>query len=69
MARMLVGDKEIPVAEEVDEIFTRISNAHQGVQRASIRVTPPGWIILHASDLGGDLYVQASRIGYIRKDA
>ncbi len=68
MARVLLGDKETQVAERVEDILNRIANSAAGIRSGSILVAPPGWIILTTPDTGGQLYVQAACIGYVRED-
>jgi hypothetical protein len=69
MARVLLGDKEIWVAEEVEEVMTRIVNSKDGIRRGGGSIlSPPGWVILTASDSGELIYAQAARIGYICED-
>jgi hypothetical protein len=66
MTRMLVGDKELEVEEDLDLVWTRINNSRDGVTQGGVRITAPGWIIVTAPALEGPVYVQASNIGYVR---
>jgi hypothetical protein len=68
MARMLLGDTEIEVSEDVEETLNRIVNARDGLRRGSgAIVAPPGWVILTAADMS-EIYVQVARIGYVREE-
>jgi hypothetical protein len=68
MARILLDEGEIDVAENVEETLSRIVNARDGLRRGNGSiVAPSGWVILTAAD-GGDIYVQVARIGYVRED-
>jgi hypothetical protein len=70
MARVLVGETEASVSEELDEVLARVVASKDGIRTSSGKITaPPGWLILTASDTGDPLYVQTAHIGYIREDA
>ena len=51
MTRMLVGDKELEVEEDLDLVWTRINNSRDGVTQGGVRITAPGWIIVTAPRL------------------
>jgi hypothetical protein len=68
MARILLGETEIEVREDVEETLKRIVDARDGLRRGSgAIVAPPGWVILTAADTS-EIYVQVARIGYVRED-
>jgi hypothetical protein len=68
MARILLDETEIEVAEEVEEILNRIVNSRDGLRRGSgAIVAPPGWVILTTPDTG-ELYIQVAHIAYVRED-
>ncbi|MGD1057387.1 MAG: hypothetical protein ABR992_08235 [Solirubrobacteraceae bacterium] len=68
MARILLDEAEIDVAEDVEETLKRIVDARDGLRRGNgAIVAPPGWVILTATD-GSDIYVQVARIAYVRED-
>jgi hypothetical protein len=68
MARILLGETEIEVSEDVEETLNRIVNARDGLRRGSgAIVAPPGWVILTAAD-SSEIYVQVARIAYVRED-
>lgn len=55
--------------QEVEEILTRIVHSKDGIRRADgVIVSPPGWVMLTASDTDEVAYVQTSRIGWVRED-
>ncbi len=67
MTRILVGDKELEVAEPLEDVLGRISRAlEQGPTERGIRVLPSGWIIVHSTQMDSDLYVQTAQIGYVQ---
>jgi hypothetical protein len=68
MARILLGEGEINVAEDVEDTLNRIVNARDGLRRGNGAImAPSGWVILTADD-GSDIYVQVARIAYVRAD-
>jgi hypothetical protein len=68
MARILLGETEIEVVEDVEEALSRIVNARDGLRRSNgAIVAPPGWVTLTAADTS-EIYVQVARIGYVRED-
>lgn len=68
MARILLGETEIEVSEDVEETLNRIVNARDGLRRGSgAIVAPPGWVILTAPD-SSEIYVQVARVAYVRED-
>jgi hypothetical protein len=68
MARILLDEIEIEVAEDVEETLGRIVNARDGLRRGDGAIlAPPGWVILTAADTS-EIYVQVARIGYVRED-
>jgi hypothetical protein len=69
MARILLDETEIDVIEEVEEILSRIVNSRDGLRRGSgAIVAPPGWVTLTASPTGEQIYIQVSRIAFVRED-
>jgi hypothetical protein len=69
MARILLGESEIDVSEDAEDILNRIVNSRDGVRRGSgAIVAPPGWVIVTASDTGDPIYVQVARIACVRED-
>jgi hypothetical protein len=68
MARILVGEREIGVAEDLEEVMSRVVNARDGIRRGSGLVAPPGWLALTTSDTDEEIVLQAARIGYILAD-
>jgi hypothetical protein len=68
MARILLDETEIDVAEDVEDILNKIVNSRDGLRRGSgAIVAPPGWVIVTASGSGDEIYVQVARIGYVRE--
>lgn len=68
MARILLGEAEINVAEDVEDTLNRIVNARDGLRRGNGAImAPAGWVILTADD-GSDIYVQVTRIACVRED-
>ena len=69
MGRILVDSKELDVSEDVDGILAHIVGSKDGVRLGSgVVVAPAGWVVLTAPETGEPIYVQVSRIGYVRKD-
>jgi hypothetical protein len=69
MARIQLGESELEVAEEVEEILTAIVSAKDGLRHSSGAIlAPPGWIRLTESGLGETLYIQVSRVSFVRAD-
>jgi hypothetical protein len=69
MARIQLGESDIEVAEEVEEILRAIVSAKDGLRHSSGKIlAPPGWIRLTESGLGETIYIQVSRIGFVRAD-
>jgi hypothetical protein len=69
MARILLDESEIEVAEDVEEILTAIVNARDGLRRGSGAIlAPPGWVRLTQPGLGETIYIQVSHVGYVRED-
>ena len=69
MARILLDETEIEVAEDVEDILNKIVNSRDGLRRGSgAIVAPPGWVIVTAVGSGDEIYLQVARIGYVRED-
>ncbi len=69
MAKVRVQAAELHVQETLEDVMTRVANADEGVNRAGVRVTAPGWITLtDATAPNRELYVQAAQIGYVHED-
>jgi hypothetical protein len=69
MARILLGDSELEVDESFEEVCARIFNADiQPPMLGERRLLPKGWLILRATELQDEVYVQRSAIAYVRKD-
>jgi hypothetical protein len=69
MARILLDETEIEVAENVEDILNKIVNSRDGLRRGSgAIVAPPGWVIVTAAGSGDEIYLQVARIGYVRED-
>lgn len=69
MARILLDESEIEVAEDVEEILIAIVNARDGLRRGSGAIlAPPGWVRLTQPGLGETIYIQVSHVGYVRED-
>jgi hypothetical protein len=69
MGRILLDDIEVDVAEDAEEILTRIVNSRDGLRLGSgTIVAPPGWVLLTAADTQSPIYVQVARVGYVRED-
>jgi len=69
MARILLDETEIEVAEEVDEVLGKIVNAKDGLRRGNgAIIAPPGWLLVSAAGTGEEIYLQVARIGYVRED-
>ncbi len=68
MARILLDETEIDVAEDVEEILARIVDSRDGLRHGSgAIVAPPGWVSLTQIGLGDPIFVQVSRIGCVRE--
>jgi hypothetical protein len=69
MARILLDETEIEVAEEADEVLGKIVNAKDGLRRGNgAIIAPPGWLLLTAAGTGEEIYLQVARIAYVRED-
>jgi len=69
VARILLDETEIEVAEDVEDVLNRIVNSKDGLRRGSGAIlAPPGWLIVTASGTGDEIYVQVARIGCVRED-
>jgi hypothetical protein len=67
MTVMLVGDSEVEVSEDVDAVLMAIQAAKDGVRSANGKiVVPPGWLVLTDSDSGETIFIQISRVAYLR---
>ncbi len=67
MTVMLVGDSEVDVSEEVDAVLMAMQAAKDGVRSANGKIiVPPGWLVLTDSDSDEPIYIQISRVGYVR---
>jgi len=68
MTRILLGDRELEVAEDFENVLQRISHAAtNGPQVGGQRVLPAGWMIVRAVEFDDDVYVQTSTVSYVRK--
>jgi hypothetical protein len=68
MARILLGDKELEVAEDFENVLQRIAHAEaNGPQIGGRRVLPAGWMILRAIEFDEDVFVQTSTVSFVRK--
>jgi hypothetical protein len=69
MARIVLDETEIEVAEDVEDILNRIVNSRDGLRRGSgAIVAPPGWVVATALGGGEEIYLQVARIAYVRED-
>jgi hypothetical protein len=69
MASILFDQAALSVSEDVDEVLTRVVNSRDGLRRGNGSIlAPAGWIVLSESDTGEPIYVQVSRVGYVRAD-
>ena len=67
MARILLDDLEIEVAEETGEVLTRIVNARDGLRLGSgAIIAPAGWVSLTDPVSEEPLYVQVAHISCVR---
>jgi hypothetical protein len=64
MARILLDETELEVAEEVEDILNKIVNSRDGLRRGS----GAGWVIVTAAGSGDEIYLQVARIAYVRED-
>jgi hypothetical protein len=68
MASILFDQAPITVSEDVDEVLGRVVNSRDGLRRGNGAIlAPAGWIVLTEADTGEPLYVQVSRVGYVRE--
>lgn len=68
MASILFDQAPITVAEDVDEVLSRVVNSRDGLRHGNGTIlAPAGWILLTEADTGEPLYVQVSRVGYVRE--
>ena len=67
MARVLLDDPEMEVAEDTDEILARMVNARDGLRigNGSI-IAPSGWVSVTDPITDEPIYVQVSRVGFVR---
>jgi hypothetical protein len=69
MARILLDETEIEVAEEVQDVLGKIVNARDGLRHGNGKIiAPAGWVILTAAGTGEEIYLQVARIAYVRED-
>jgi hypothetical protein len=69
MARIVLDETDIEVAEDVEDILNRIVNSRDGLRRGSgAIVAPPGWVVVTAAGGGDEIYLQVARIAYVRED-
>ena len=69
MASILFDQAALSVAEDVDEVLSRVVNSRDGLRRGNGSIlAPAGWIVLTEFDSGEQLYVQVARVGYVRED-
>jgi hypothetical protein len=69
MARIVLDETEIEVAEDVEEILNRIVNSRDGLRRGSgAIVAPPGWVVVTAAGGDEEIYLQVARVAYVRED-
>ena len=69
MASILFDQAALSVSEDVDEVLSRVVNARDGLRRGNGSIlAPAGWIVL--TEIGSDepIYVQVTRVGYVRAD-
>jgi hypothetical protein len=67
MTAVLVGDMEVDVSEQVDEVLDAMRAAKDGVRSSKGTIlVPPGWLVLTAADSGEPIHIQISRVGYVR---
>ncbi len=69
MASILFDQAALSVAEDIDEVLGRVVNSRDGLRRGDgSLLAPSGWIVLTESMGNEQIYVQVSRIGYVRED-
>ena len=69
MASILFDQAALSVAEDIDEVLGRVVNSRDGLRRGDgSLLAPAGWIVLTESVGAEQIYVQVSRIGYVRED-
>ncbi len=66
MARLLLDDTEIEVAEDAGEVLARIVNARDGLRLGGAIVAPAGWVGLSDPLTEEPVYVQVAKIGFVR---
>jgi hypothetical protein len=67
LARVLLDDTEIEVAEDTSEILARVVNARDGLRLGSgAIIAPAGWVGLTDPLTDEPIYVQVSKIGFVR---
>jgi hypothetical protein len=68
MTRLILGNTELEVSEDFENILQRISHASEnGPTVGGMRVLPAGWMIARPSELEEDVYIQTSTISYVRR--
>jgi hypothetical protein len=68
MTRILLGDRELEVVEDFENVLQRIAYAEtNGPQIGGLRVLPAGWMIVRAVEFDEDVFVQTSTVSYVRK--
>jgi hypothetical protein len=66
MARILFGQVEIDVSEDVEEVLNRIVNSRDGLRRPNGSIiAPAGWVALTETSTDRPIYVQVGCVGYI----
>jgi hypothetical protein len=69
MASILFDQAALSVSEDVDEVLSRVVNSRDGLRRGNGSIlAPAGWIVLTEVDSREPIYVQVSRVGYVRED-
>ena len=67
MTVMLVGGSEVEVSEDVDAVLMGIQAAKDGVRSANGKiVVAPGWLVLTDADSDEPIFIQISRVAYLR---
>jgi hypothetical protein len=66
MAQILIGQAELGVSEDAEEVLNRVVSSRDGLRRSNGSiVAPAGWIVLTEADADKPIYVQVGRVGYV----
>ncbi len=69
MALIQIEGTEIHVAESLEVVLSRLVAAKDGIRAPSGAIlAPSGWLTLTDAITHDEIYLQTSRLGYLRED-